>query len=62
MIKVDIDERKIGLSLRRALEEGAPPPEKAAVPPTPPAEEAPAAEEASAAEEAPEQPAEGGEG
>ena len=62
VIKVDIDERKIGLSLRRALEEGAPPPEKAAVPPTPPAEEAPAAEEASAAEEAPEQPAEGGEG
>jgi small subunit ribosomal protein S1 len=54
VIKVDIDERKIGLSLRRALEEGAPPPEKGARPAPPPEPEIPAeeipAEEAPAAE------------
>jgi small subunit ribosomal protein S1 len=35
VIKVDTDERKIGLSLRRALEEGATPPKAPAVPPPP---------------------------
>ncbi|RMG08622.1 MAG: 30S ribosomal protein S1 [Planctomycetota bacterium] len=34
VIKVDLDERKIGLSLRQALEEGAPPPERGELPPT----------------------------
>ena len=45
VIKVDTDERKIGLSLRRALEEGAPAPVKGAKPvkptPPPPPEDAP---------------------
>jgi len=70
VIKVDSDERKIGLSLRRALEEGAPAPVPGVAPPPPPApppeddeasaDEAPAAEapaaEAPAAEETPEAP------
>ena len=34
-IKVDIDERKIGLSLKQAIEEGAPPPERGVLPEQP---------------------------
>jgi small subunit ribosomal protein S1 len=52
VIKVDTDERKIGLSLRQALEEGAPAPERRELPPElkAKAEAAEAAEAAPAAE------------